>query len=81
MIIVISLLIVTRNIIVWKIPRGYCLCYCKTFLLMLDSTECIKIFFVEVRSTVFVPPKIKLNYRSKENHQYRKTSLYMIDFV
>ena len=23
--------IVTRNNIVWKLARGYCLCYCKTF--------------------------------------------------
>ena len=35
---------VTKNNIVWKIARGYCLCYCKTFSLVPDSTECIKLF-------------------------------------
>ena len=36
--------IVTRNNIVWKLARGYCLCYCKTFSLVPDSTECTKNF-------------------------------------
>ena len=36
--------IVTRNNIVWKLARGYCLCYCKTFSLVPDSTECTKKF-------------------------------------
>ena len=31
--------IVTRNNIVWKLACGYCLCYCKTFSLVPDSTE------------------------------------------
>ena len=35
--------IVTRKNIVWKLARGYCLCYCKTFSLVPDSTECTKI--------------------------------------
>ena len=35
--------IVIRNNIVWKLARGYCLCYCKTFSLVPDSTECTKI--------------------------------------
>ena len=30
--------------IVWKLARGYCLCYCKTFSLVPDSTECTKNF-------------------------------------
>ena len=38
---------------------GYCLCYPKTFWLVLDSTECTKIFFTEECSILFVPPKIK----------------------
>ena len=38
-------------------------------------------FFTEECSTLFVPPKIKQYYRSKENQQYRKTLLYMFDFV
>ena len=33
-----------RNNIVWKLTRGYCLCYCKTFSLVPDSTECTKNF-------------------------------------
>ena len=36
--------IVTRNNIVWKLAHSYCLCYCKTFLLVPDSTECTKVF-------------------------------------
>ena len=38
-------IIITRNNIVWKLARGYCLCYCKTFSLVPDSTECTKFFF------------------------------------
>ena len=34
--------IVTRNNIVWKLARCYCLCYCKTFSLVPDFTGCIK---------------------------------------
>ena len=51
--------IVTRNNIVWKLACGYCLCYCKTFSLVPDSTECTKIFATKKCSTLFVPPKIK----------------------
>ena len=51
--------IVTRNNIVWKLAYGYCLCCCKTFLLVPDSTECTKIFVTEKCSTLFVSPKIK----------------------
>ena len=57
--------IVTRNNIVWKLARDYCLCYCKTFSLEPDSTECTEIFVTEMWSTLFVPPKIKQYYRSK----------------
>ena len=53
------LIIVTRNNIVWKLVRGYCLCYCKTFSLVPDSTECTKTFVTEKCSTLFVSPKIK----------------------
>ena len=42
--ILLSLGIVTRNKIVWKLVRGYCLCYRKTFSLLPGSTECTKIF-------------------------------------
>ena len=31
---------VTRRNIVWKLARGYCLCYCMTFWLVPDPTEC-----------------------------------------
>ena len=54
-----SVVIVTRNNIVWKLVRGYCLCYCKTFSLVPDSKECTKNFFTEECSTLFVPRKIK----------------------
>ena len=36
--------IVTRNNIVWKLARGCCICYCKTFSLVPDSTECTNYF-------------------------------------
>ena len=52
-------IIVTRNNIVWKLARDYCLCYCKIFLLVPDSTECTKIFVTKKCSTWFVSPKIK----------------------
>ena len=52
-------IIVTRNNIVWKLAHGYCLCYCKTFSLVPDSTECTKKIFTEECSTLFVPLKIK----------------------
>ena len=51
--------IITRNNIAWKLVRGYCLCYCKTFSLVPDSTECTKTFVTEKCSTLFVSPKIK----------------------
>ena len=44
--------IVTRNNIVWKLACGYCLCYCKTFSLVPDSTEC----------TIFFLPKSAVHY-------------------
>ena len=40
---ILNLNIVTRNNIVWKLVRGYCLCYCKSFWLVPDSTECTKL--------------------------------------
>ena len=51
--------IITRNNIVWKLARGYCLCYCKTFALVPDSTECTKVFVTKKCSTLFAPPKFK----------------------
>ena len=51
--------IVTRSNIVWKFERSYCLYYGNTFLLVADSTECSKKFFIEVCSTLFVPLKTK----------------------
>ena len=41
----ITWIIVARNSIVRKLARGYCLCYCKTFSLVPDSTECTKFLF------------------------------------
>ena len=40
-----------------------------------------KFLFTEEYSTLFVSTKIKQYYMSKENHQYRKTLLSMIDFA
>ena len=71
--------IVTRNDIVWKLARGYFLCYCKTFLLVPDSAEGTKLFTEERSSALLVTPEIKYYYRSKENHQYRKTLLTSFD--
>ena len=45
-----SVAIVTRNNIVRKLARDYCLCYCKTFSIVPDSTECK--FFLP-KSTVY----------------------------
>ena len=56
--IILNLAIVTRNNIVWKLARGYCLCFCKTFSLVPDSTECTKNFVTEKYSALFVSPKI-----------------------
>ena len=50
---------VTRNNIVWKLARGYCLCYCKTFSLLPDSTECTKNFLP--KSTVHYMCHLKSN--------------------
>ena len=69
------LLIVTRNNMVWKLARGYCLCYCKTFLLVPDSTECAKKNFTEKCSTLFVSLKSnniigQRKTTNKEKHFY-----------
>ena len=71
----ISLIIVTRNNIVWKLARSYCLSYCKTFSLVPDSTECKKIFVTDKCSTLFVPPKSnniigQRETTNKEKHFY-----------
>ena len=52
-------IIVARNNVVRKLACGYCVCYCKTFSLVLDSTECTKNYFTEECSILSVPPKIK----------------------
>ena len=41
-----TFIMVTRKNIVWKLQRDYCLCYCKTFSLLPDPTQCTKIFTV-----------------------------------
>ena len=50
----ISSTIFTRKNILWKLARGYCLCYCKTFLLVAEPTECKKSFTEECRRDFFV---------------------------
>ena len=42
-----SVRIVTRNNIVWKLERGYCLCYCKTFSLVSGSTSVQNLFLLK----------------------------------
>ena len=62
------LTIVTRNKIVWKLVRGYCLCYCKTFLLVPDSTEYTKICYLcHLRSNNIIGQRKTTN---KEKHFY-----------
>ena len=51
--------IVTRNNIVRKLGRSYCLCFYKTILLEPDSTERTKQFLNKECNTLFVPLKIK----------------------
>ena len=63
-----NLIIVTRNNIVWKLARGYCLCYCKTFSLVPDSTECTKNFLS--KSAVYY----LCNLKSNNNIGQRKTT-------
>ena len=60
---------IKKSSLVWKRASGYCLCYCKAFSLVSDSTECTKTFVTKRCRALFVSPKIKLYYRSKENHQ------------
>ena len=72
---------VTKNNIAWKLVRSYCLCYCKTFFASARLHRVHKNVFNEVCSTLFVTPKIKYYYRPKENPQYGKILLAMIDFV
>ena len=41
----INCIIIKRKYVVWKLASGYCLCYCKTFfLLVLNPTESAKKF-------------------------------------
>ena len=51
--------IVTKNNIAWKLARGYCLYYWKTFSLVPDFTECTKSFVTEKCRTLLASPKIK----------------------
>ena len=67
--------IVTRSNIVWNLARGYCLCHCKTFLLVPDSTECTK--FLLPKSAVHYLCHLKSNNiigqrktTNKEKHFY-----------
>ena len=77
-----ALNIVTRNKILWKIARGYCLCYCKTFLLERGSTECKKKFLPKcavhylyhLKSNNIVSQRKTTN---TEKHFYLKTFSYI----
>ena len=56
----VSLNIVTKYNIVWKLARGYCLRYCKTFSLVPDSTGCTEMFFTK--------SAVHYLYHLKSNH-------------
>ena len=67
--------IVTKNNIAWKLARGYCLYYCKTFSLVPDFTECTKIFVTEKCSTLLCHLKsnniiVQRKTINKEKHFY-----------
>ena len=70
--------IVTRNNIVWKLARGYCLCYCKTFSLVPDSTECT--IFLQ-RSAVHYSYHLKSNIigQRKTNLKLSCTQLILVN--
>ena len=70
-------IIVTRNNIVRKLARGYCSCYCKTFLLVPDSTECTKIFLPKcaVHYLYHLKPNNIIGQRKTTNSSFRLTSL------
>ena len=61
--------IVTRNNIVWKLARGYFLCYCKTFSLVPDSTDCTKFLLPKSVAHLCHLKSNNIGQRSKENHQ------------
>ena len=50
---------VSRKSIVWKLARGYFLCYCLTFSLVPNPKKCEKRFFIDDCSTLFVLYKIQ----------------------
>ena len=68
-------------IIVWKLARGYFLCYCKTFSLVPDSTECAKKNLPKIAVYYLYHLKSNNILVQWENQQCKKTLLYMIDFV
>ena len=71
-----------RNNIVWKVTRDYCLCYCETFSLVPDSTECAKNFLP--KSVVDYLYHLKSNNiigQRKTTNTENQTLLSMIDFV
>ena len=72
---------VTRNNIVWKLAHGYCLCYCKTFWLVPDFAECTKFFLPKCAVHYLYHLKSNNVIDQRENHQYRKALLSMIDFI
>ena len=53
------LTIVTTKNIVWKLWRGYCLCYCKTFRWCQASLSAQKSYITEECSIAFVLIEIK----------------------
>ena len=72
--------IVTRNNIVRKLIRGYCLCYCKTFLLVPDSTQCKKKIYYQ-KSGVYYLCHLKSNHIGQRKSTDKEKHLSMIDFV
>ena len=56
---VFNLSLVTRKSLVWKLFHSYSLCYCRTFFLVLDTTECTQKIITEEYSTLCVLFKTK----------------------
>lgn len=56
---VFNLSLVTRKSLVWKLFHGYSLCYCRTFFLVLDTTECTQKLLP--KNTVHYAYYLKLN--------------------
>ena len=56
----INCIIIKRKYVVWKLARGYCLCYCKTFFFVsVEPHRVCKKVFTKKCSTLFLLPELK----------------------